>query len=167
MYLRRLTQNYLSVVKYYLWNCEFVISLQDSPFFQNYDLNLKEGILGDGSFSVCRKCTNRQTGGEFAVKIVSRKIDCTREINLLRACQGHHNIVNLHEVYYDEVSLHRLPFEFNPFRSYVGPRPTLRFSHSAPMSGDVRHFFFCVCSPAPLWEPVRHFVFCVCSPAPL
>jgi len=113
LYLRRLTQNYLSVVKYYLWNCEFVISLQDSSFFQNYDLNLREGILGDGSFSVCRKCTNRQTGEEFAVKIVSRKIDCTREINLLRACQGHRNIVNLHEVYSDEVSLHRLPFAFN------------------------------------------------------
>jgi len=79
-------------------SCKF----KDSPFFQNYDLNLKEGILGDGSFSVCRKCTNRQTGEEFAVKIVSRKIDCTREINLLRACQGHHNIVNLREVYYDE-----------------------------------------------------------------
>jgi len=113
LYLRKLTQNYLSIVKYYLWNCESVISLQDSPFFQNYDLNLKEGILGDGSFSVCRKCTNRQTGEEFAVKIVSRKIDCTREINLLRACQGHHNIVNLREVYYDEVSLNRLPFAFN------------------------------------------------------
>jgi len=82
--------------------------LQDSPFFQSYELNLKEGILGDGSFSVCRKCTNRQTGQEFAVKIVSRKIDCTREINLLRACQGHPNIVNLHEVYHDEVSVYRL-----------------------------------------------------------
>ncbi|XP_023701580.1 ribosomal protein S6 kinase alpha-5 isoform X2 [Cryptotermes secundus] len=74
-----------------------------SPFFENYELDLKEGILGDGSFSVCRKCTNRQTGQEFAVKIVTRKIDCTREINLLRACQGHPNIVSLHEVYYDEV----------------------------------------------------------------
>ncbi|KAJ4441201.1 hypothetical protein ANN_11052 [Periplaneta americana] len=78
--------------------CKF----KDSQFFQNYELNLKEEILGDGSFSVCRKCTNRQSGQEFAVKIVSRKIDCTREINLLRACQGHPNIVNLHEVYYDE-----------------------------------------------------------------
>ncbi|XP_063216041.1 ribosomal protein S6 kinase alpha-5-like isoform X2 [Bacillus rossius redtenbacheri] len=75
---------------------------QDSLFFQNYTINLREGILGDGSFSVCRKCCHRQTGQEFAVKIVSRKIDCTREINLLRACQGHPNIVNLKEVYYDE-----------------------------------------------------------------
>jgi hypothetical protein len=29
----------------------------------------------------------------------------------------------------------------NPFRSYVGPRPTLWFSCSAPMSEDVRHVF--------------------------
>ncbi|KAK6622713.1 hypothetical protein RUM43_008556 [Polyplax serrata] len=75
---------------------------KDSPFFQNYEINLKEGILGDGSFSVCRKCTHRRTGQEYAVKIVTRRLDCTHEINLLRTCQGHPNIVNLHEVYFDE-----------------------------------------------------------------
>ncbi|EEB18286.1 Ribosomal protein S6 kinase alpha-5, putative [Pediculus humanus corporis] len=75
---------------------------KDSPFFQNYDINLKEGILGDGSFSVCRKCVHRRTGQEYAVKIVTRRLDCTHEINLLRTCQGHPNIVNLHEVYFDE-----------------------------------------------------------------
>jgi hypothetical protein len=91
----------------------FILSLQKSPFFENYELDLKEGILGDGSFSVCRKCTNRQTGQEFAVKIVTRKIDCTREINLLRACQGHPNIVSLHDVYYDEVSMYSLGITLN------------------------------------------------------
>jgi ribosomal protein S6 kinase alpha-5 len=90
-----------------------LLFLQDSPFFQNYELNLKEGILGDGSFSVCRKCINRQTGQEFAVKIVSRKIDCTNEINLLRACQGHPNIVGLHEVCHDEVSVYNLRVALN------------------------------------------------------
>lgn len=68
-----------------------------------YDINLNEGILGDGTFSVCRKCRHKQTGKEYAVKIVSRKIDCTREIQLLRMCQGHPNIVKLHEVFHDEV----------------------------------------------------------------
>jgi hypothetical protein len=34
----------------------------------------------------------------------------------------------------------------NPFRSYVGPRPTLRFSFSTPMSENVRHIFFCLCA---------------------
>jgi hypothetical protein len=36
----------------------------------------------------------------------------------------------------------------NPFRSYIGPRPTVWFSSSAPMSEDVRNGFCCVCSPA-------------------
>lgn len=77
--------------------------MQNSPFFQTYDINLNEGILGDGTFSVCRKCRHKQTGKEYAVKIVSRRIDCTREIQLLRICQGHPNIVKLHEVFHDEV----------------------------------------------------------------
>lgn len=76
---------------------------KNSHFFQNYDLKVNEGILGDGSFSVCRKCINKKTGIEYAVKIVSRKIDSSREIQLLRACQGHSNIVNLIEVYQDEI----------------------------------------------------------------
>ncbi|XP_031357629.1 ribosomal protein S6 kinase alpha-5-like [Photinus pyralis] len=76
--------------------------LADSPFFQSYDIDLEEKILGDGSFSVCRRCVQKSTGREFAVKIVSRRMDCTQEINLLRACQGHPNIVSLHEVIIDE-----------------------------------------------------------------
>ncbi|XP_054282176.1 ribosomal protein S6 kinase alpha-5-like isoform X2 [Macrosteles quadrilineatus] len=80
--------------------CKF----KNSAFFQNYNINLeRDGLLGDGSFSICRRCTEKTTGHQYAVKIVSRKIDCKQEINLLRACQGHPNIVNLHEVYYDEV----------------------------------------------------------------
>lgn len=81
-----------------------LILFQNSLFFQNYEINLeRDGLLGDGSFSICRKCVEKSTGQQYAVKIVSRKIDCTQEVNLLRACQGHPNIVNLHNVYYDEV----------------------------------------------------------------
>lgn len=76
--------------------------LNDSPFFQQYDIDLNEQILGDGSFSVCRRCIQKSTGKEFAVKIVSRKTDCTQEINLLRACQSHPNIVSLYDVVIDE-----------------------------------------------------------------
>ena len=60
-------------------------------------------MLGDGSFSICRRCKQKATGQEYAVKIVSRRVDCTQEINLLRACQGHPNIVRLQDVFYDEV----------------------------------------------------------------
>lgn len=77
-------------------------SFKDSPFFQQYELDLRDNILGDGSFSVCRECIQKSTGQHFAVKIVSRRLDCQQEINLLRACQGHSNIVNLHEVFHDE-----------------------------------------------------------------
>lgn len=76
--------------------------LNNSPFFQAFDIDLNEEILGDGSFSVCRRCVEKSTGKEYAVKIVSRKTDCTQEINLLRACQGHPNIVSLHKVFMDE-----------------------------------------------------------------
>ncbi|MPC08502.1 ribosomal protein S6 kinase alpha-5-like isoform X1 [Portunus trituberculatus] len=77
-------------------------SFKDSPFFQQYELDFQDNILGDGSFSVCRECIQKSTGQHFAVKIVSRRLDCQQEINLLRACQGHSNIVNLHEVFHDE-----------------------------------------------------------------
>jgi serine/threonine protein kinase len=33
-------------------------------------------------------------------------VDAQNEIELLRLCQGHANIVKLHEVYSDEVSLY-------------------------------------------------------------
>ena len=37
------------------------------------------------------------------MKIVSRRVDSSREVKLLRLCQGHPNIVQLHEVHHDEV----------------------------------------------------------------
>lgn len=51
-----------------------------------------------------RKCRHKRSGKEFAVKIVSRRVDCTQEVQLLKLCQGHPNIVKLHEVFHDEVS---------------------------------------------------------------
>lgn len=79
-----------------------LIEIEGSPFFEIYTMDPSEEILGDGSFSICRRCVHKNTGKEYAVKIVSRKIDCTQEINLLRACQGHPNVVTLHDVVIDE-----------------------------------------------------------------
>ncbi|KAK0168690.1 hypothetical protein PV327_002466 [Microctonus hyperodae] len=73
----------------------------ESIFFQIYEVDPRAEVLGDGSFSICQRCRHRQTKQEYAVKIVSRRVDCSREINLLRACQGHENIVKLVEVYQD------------------------------------------------------------------
>ncbi|XP_065346677.1 ribosomal protein S6 kinase alpha-5-like isoform X1 [Cloeon dipterum] len=75
----------------------------ESMFFRKYDLDLDGPILGDGTFSICRKCKNRQTGVEYAVKIVKKRFDCSREVNLLRACQDHPNVVKLEDVFHDEV----------------------------------------------------------------
>ncbi|XP_031849022.1 ribosomal protein S6 kinase alpha-5 isoform X2 [Nomia melanderi] len=74
---------------------------EESTFFQTYELDPREKALGDGSFSVCRKCRHRKTMQEYAVKIVSRRIDCGREASLLRTCQGHSNVVKLIEVHQD------------------------------------------------------------------
>lgn len=95
---------YTNLITLDFWLSIFLCS-QGSPFFEEFDIDLdKSGILGDGSYSVCRKCVEKSSGQEYAVKIISRKIDCSDEINLLRACQGHPNIVNLHYVFQDEVS---------------------------------------------------------------
>ncbi|XP_059047938.1 ribosomal protein S6 kinase alpha-5-like [Achroia grisella] len=75
---------------------------KDSPFFQKYAVDLSTPLLGDGSYSVCRKCIHRQTGKEYAVKIIStQKKDVKQEIELLKACQGCPYIITLHEVFQD------------------------------------------------------------------
>ncbi|XP_052742669.1 ribosomal protein S6 kinase alpha-5 isoform X2 [Bicyclus anynana] len=75
---------------------------KDSPFFQKYAVDLSTPLLGDGSYAVCRKCILRQTGKEYAVKIISsQKKDVKQEIELLKACQGCPYIITLHEVFYD------------------------------------------------------------------
>ncbi|KAK4030359.1 ribosomal protein S6 kinase alpha-5 isoform X1 [Daphnia magna] len=75
---------------------------KNSTFFLHYHMDLREQMLGDGSFSICRRCVHKASGQEMAVKIVSRRLDCSQEISLLRSCQGHPNVVRLHDVFYDE-----------------------------------------------------------------
>uniref|UniRef100_A0A8C4NW57 Ribosomal protein S6 kinase n=1 Tax=Dicentrarchus labrax TaxID=13489 RepID=A0A8C4NW57_DICLA len=77
---------------------------KESQFFQHYELCLHGPPLGEGSFSVCRKCRHKQSGHEYAVKIVSRRMEANtqREIAALRQCEAHPNIVKLHEVYTDQ-----------------------------------------------------------------
>lgn len=94
-----------------------------NEFFKHYNLMLGQkcadvdthdnGWLGDGSFSVCCRCIHKKSGVEYAVKIVSRHrrrdsvngsmYDASlNEVELLRACQGHRNIVTLKEVFHSE-----------------------------------------------------------------
>ncbi|XP_069063259.1 ribosomal protein S6 kinase alpha-4 isoform X1 [Pleurodeles waltl] len=78
--------------------------MKDSAFFQQYDLDMKEPALGEGSFSVCRKCRHRSTGTEYAVKILSNRMELNvqREITALKLCEAHPNVVKLHEVHNDQ-----------------------------------------------------------------
>ncbi|OWF40715.1 ribosomal protein S6 kinase alpha-5-like [Mizuhopecten yessoensis] len=75
---------------------------KNSTFFQHYDIDLKKQPLGDGSFSICRECYHKKLGTKYAVKIVSKRVDCSREVRLLKLCQGHPNIVDFIEVHQDE-----------------------------------------------------------------
>ncbi|RUS91275.1 hypothetical protein EGW08_000987, partial [Elysia chlorotica] len=75
---------------------------KNSTFFQKYELDMKGPALGDGTFSICRKCRNIQTGQLYAVKIVSRRSSCHREVQMLTRCQGHPNVVTLVEVLHDD-----------------------------------------------------------------
>lgn len=92
-------------------------------------------------------CTEKATGDQYAVKIVSQRHRPTREVNILQLCQGHPNIVHVHEVLSDEVSgppgsrPPGTPREQAP-RESPGSRPTGR-----PL--EARHYTVCVTGPPP------------------
>uniref|UniRef100_A0A8C2B6C9 Ribosomal protein S6 kinase n=1 Tax=Cyprinus carpio TaxID=7962 RepID=A0A8C2B6C9_CYPCA len=79
--------------------------MKDSPFYMNYEMDLRESALGEGSFSICRQCTHKKTGQKYAVKIVSKRMEAQtqKEIAALKLCDGHPNIVKLHEIYHDQL----------------------------------------------------------------
>ncbi|XP_022606450.1 ribosomal protein S6 kinase alpha-5-like [Seriola dumerili] len=79
--------------------------MKDSPFYMSYEMDLKDSALGEGSFSICRRCTHKKTGQKYAVKIVSKRMEAQtqREIAALKLCDGHPNIVKLHEIYHDQL----------------------------------------------------------------
>ncbi|XP_056623812.1 ribosomal protein S6 kinase alpha-5 isoform X2 [Triplophysa dalaica] len=79
--------------------------MKDSPFYMNYEMDLRENALGEGSFSICRKCTHKNTRQNYAVKIVSKRMEALtqKEIAALKLCDGHPNIVKLHEIYHDQL----------------------------------------------------------------
>lgn len=59
--------------------------------------------MGDGTYSICAKCINRDTAKAYAVKISFLKYDIASETESLTACQGHENIVKLIDVQKDNV----------------------------------------------------------------
>lgn len=91
-----------------------LILRRTNKFFEHYQLYpIETGYLGDGSFSICHRCVHILSGKEFAVKIVTnhRRRDSIRgslynvsaqEVQMLKACQNHRNIVRLEQVFQDE-----------------------------------------------------------------
>ncbi|XP_033628770.1 ribosomal protein S6 kinase alpha-5-like [Asterias rubens] len=77
--------------------------IKESLFYKTYEVELNAEPLGDGSFSVCRKCIHKKTGLAYAVKIISRRRNCTQELKTLQLCQNHPNIVQLHGEFRDEL----------------------------------------------------------------
>uniref|UniRef100_UPI00398F17F9 ribosomal protein S6 kinase alpha-3 isoform X3 n=1 Tax=Pristiophorus japonicus TaxID=55135 RepID=UPI00398F17F9 len=68
-------------------------------FADNYDL--KEDI-GVGSYSICKRCVNRSTNMDYAVKIIDKsKRDPSEEIDILLRYGQHPNIITLKDVYHD------------------------------------------------------------------
>lgn len=72
-----------------------------SPFFKKYRIDQSEP-LGDGTYSVCLRCRDNETGKEYAVKVVNAAHDVANEIESLRVCQDNQNIVTLIENLEDE-----------------------------------------------------------------
>ncbi|MEE6526299.1 hypothetical protein FKM82_026867 [Ascaphus truei] len=79
--------------------------MKDSPFYQHYELDLKEKPLGEGSFSICRKCLHKKTNQEYAVKIISKRMESNtqKEITALKLCEEHPNVVKLYDVHHDQL----------------------------------------------------------------
>uniref|UniRef100_A0A8K9UUE8 Ribosomal protein S6 kinase alpha-5 n=1 Tax=Oncorhynchus mykiss TaxID=8022 RepID=A0A8K9UUE8_ONCMY len=79
--------------------------IKDSLFYMNYEMDLKNSALGEGSFSICRQCTHKKTGQMYAVKIVSKRMEAQtqKEITALKLCDGHPNIIKTHEIYHDQL----------------------------------------------------------------
>ncbi|XP_020386477.1 ribosomal protein S6 kinase alpha-3 isoform X7 [Rhincodon typus] len=68
-------------------------------FVDYYDL--KEDI-GVGSYSICKRCVNKSTNMDYAVKIIDKsKRDPSEETDILLRYGQHPNIITLKDVYHD------------------------------------------------------------------
>ncbi|TRY69908.1 hypothetical protein DNTS_015364 [Danionella cerebrum] len=75
-----------------------------SQFNDSYEV--KEDI-GVGSYSICKRCIQKSTGIDYAVKIISKaKRDPTDEVEILLRYGQHPNIITLKDVYDDGRSVY-------------------------------------------------------------
>uniref|UniRef100_A0AAR2KEN3 Ribosomal protein S6 kinase n=1 Tax=Pygocentrus nattereri TaxID=42514 RepID=A0AAR2KEN3_PYGNA len=63
--------------------------------------------IGVGSYSICKRCIQKSTGMEYAVKIINKaKRDPTEEVEILLRYGQHPNIITLKDVYDDGRSVY-------------------------------------------------------------
>uniref|UniRef100_A0A672T024 non-specific serine/threonine protein kinase n=1 Tax=Sinocyclocheilus grahami TaxID=75366 RepID=A0A672T024_SINGR len=80
--------------------------LQTLHLVFNDAYEMKEDI-GVGSYSICRRCIQKSTGMEYAVKIINKaKRDPTEEVEILLRYGQHPNIITLKDVYDDGRSVY-------------------------------------------------------------
>ena len=73
-------------------------------FYSKYE---PKEVLGKGISSVVRRCVEKSTGIEYAVKIVEYgsseiKEQTKREIEIMRLIGGHPNIIDIHDTFESE-----------------------------------------------------------------
>uniref|UniRef100_A0A673J2L9 non-specific serine/threonine protein kinase n=1 Tax=Sinocyclocheilus rhinocerous TaxID=307959 RepID=A0A673J2L9_9TELE len=83
-----------------------IVQLHRSVSQFNDAYEVKEDI-GVGSYSICRRCIQKSTGMEYAVKIINKaKRDPTEEVEILLRYGQHPNIITLKDVYDDGRSVY-------------------------------------------------------------
>uniref|UniRef100_A0A672T1V6 Ribosomal protein S6 kinase n=1 Tax=Sinocyclocheilus grahami TaxID=75366 RepID=A0A672T1V6_SINGR len=83
-----------------------IVQLHRSVSQFNDAYEMKEDI-GVGSYSICRRCIQKSTGMEYAVKIINKaKRDPTEEVEILLRYGQHPNIITLKDVYDDGRSVY-------------------------------------------------------------
>uniref|UniRef100_A0A8C0C2X0 Ribosomal protein S6 kinase n=1 Tax=Balaenoptera musculus TaxID=9771 RepID=A0A8C0C2X0_BALMU len=65
--------------------------MKDSPFYQHYDLDLKDKPLGEGSFSICRKCIHKKVTKHLQLTVSSCRLEANtqKEITALKPVPLH------------------------------------------------------------------------------
>lgn len=77
-----------------------IFQIRTTSILEEYDIKQE---IGRGSFSVCKKCIHKASGGEYAVKIVDKsKRDPTEEIEILLRYGSYPNVIHLRDVFEDE-----------------------------------------------------------------
>eukprot|EP00041_Stephanoeca_diplocostata_P032120 m.1020680 g.1020680 ORF g.1020680 m.1020680 type:complete len:848 (+) comp24088_c0_seq4:224-2767(+) len=75
----------------------------ENEFLSKY--TLLDETIGVGSYSICKKCVHKETGEEYAVKIISsRKCNPHREAAILKRCTGHCRfVIGIVEHFHDDL----------------------------------------------------------------